>query len=123
MENTVIGVCPICGQRLEVSALHCPKCDTEVKGHFHLCKFCYLTKEQRYFAEVFIKCRGNIREVEKELGISYPTVKSRLENLVEAMGYKDKVVRPNKDEHMEILRQLDDGEIDAETALNILKNL
>lgn len=123
MKNTVLGLCPVCGQQLEVTTLHCPNCDTEVRGHFHLCKFCYLTKEQADFAEVFIKCRGNIKEVEKELGISYPTVKNRLESLVEALGYKSQPVRDTKDERMEVLRRLDDGEISAEEALNMLKNL
>ena len=80
MPNEVVGKCPVCNEPLLVSELQCPTCNIKISGQFELCKFCKLPPEQRAFAEVFIKNRGNIREVEKELGISYPTVRGRTEN-------------------------------------------
>lgn len=79
--------CPICGDELRVTRLHCDGCDTTMKGVFSLGHWLRLSSEQLAFAEVFIKRRGKIKDVEDELGISYPTVVSRLNELVAAMGY------------------------------------
>ena len=81
------GRCPVCNEGLQIARLECPGCGTAMEGHFEQCRFCKLGKDQRQFAEVFIKCRGNIREVERDLGISYPTVRNRLEQLLAAMGF------------------------------------
>ena len=83
----VPGSCPICGTRLEVQRLHCPHCGTALEGRFALCSFCSLTLEQRQFAELFIVARGNLREMERMLGMSYPAVRARLESVIEALGY------------------------------------
>jgi len=79
--------CPVCGDELRVRRLHCDGCDTTLKGVFSLGHWLRLSSEQLAFAEVFIKRRGKIKDVEDELGISYPTVVSRLNELVAAMGY------------------------------------
>lgn len=130
MPNDVVGICPVCGAELEVTEIQCPSCHTRISGHFDLCKFCKLPPEQRSFAEIFIKNRGNIREVEKEMGISYPTVRSRLEALIRALGY---AASPDEDENRldaaktyqrkEILDRLSKGEINAQEAARLLKNL
>ncbi|NMB27761.1 MAG: DUF2089 domain-containing protein [Tissierellia bacterium] len=88
MKKEVLGKCPICGEELEVTRLSCNHCHTNIEGDFSLCKFCKLSYEQKNFAEVFIKNRGNIKEIEKELGISYPTVRNKLEDLILALEYK-----------------------------------
>ena len=88
MINNVISTCAVCGNKLEVTELHCHRCDTRYQGHFHLDKFSYLSPEQKFFIEVFLKCRGNIKEVEKELDISYPTVRSKLDDVISSLGYK-----------------------------------
>ena len=82
------GICPVCSHELSVSRLNCTFCPTKIEGDFTTCKFCRLPNEQREFVEVFIKCRGNIKDVEKELGISYPTVRNRLDAVIEALGYR-----------------------------------
>ncbi len=130
MPNDVVGICPVCGAELEVTEIQCPSCHTRLSGHFDLCKFCKLPPEQRSFAEIFIKNRGNIREVEKEMGISYPTVRGRLESLIRALGYP---VSPDQEEgrpdaartgqRKEILDKLAKGEINAQEAARLLKNL
>jgi hypothetical protein len=124
----VLGKCPVCGNRLTVTGLHCQQCDTSVHGYFELCKFCRLTEEQQRFVEVFIAARGNIKEVERILGISYPTVRSRLDGVIEGLGYA--VPRTGdkeeaefaSEERRQILEALDRGEIDAGDAVKRLRN-
>ncbi|MDX9873015.1 MAG: DUF2089 domain-containing protein [Clostridia bacterium] len=125
MKYKAPGVCPVCGHGLSVSSLNCGYCSTKIEGEFALCKFCQLPDEQRDFIEVFIKCRGNIKDIEKELGISYPTVRNRLDAIIEALGYRvEKQVSPDwKSKKQEILNALDSGEISPEEATNQLKLL
>lgn len=129
MPNEVVGRCPVCGEAFEVTELQCPSCHTKLSGNFELCKFCKLTPEQRDFAEIFIKNRGNIRDVEKELGISYPTVRSRLENVIRALGYPvDESDNVQDDESLsqqrqKILERLSQGEITAAEAARLLKSI
>ena len=70
-----LGFCPVCEQSLLVTQLSCQCCKTQMNGQYRLNKFSYLPKELLVFTEVFLKNRGNIKEVERELGISYPTVR------------------------------------------------
>lgn len=120
MKREVLGKCPVCSEDLSVSKLSCHNCHTQIEGDFDLCKFCRLTEEQKNFVEIFIKSRGNIKEIEKEMGISYPTVRGKLENVIEAMGYKKRDTEPGLD-RKEILKRLDMGEISSEEALDLLK--
>ena len=120
MKNEVIGKCPVCNHELEVTRLDCNYCGTTIEGHFDLCKFCKLSDEQKNFIEVFVKNRGNIKEIEKELGISYPTVRNKLENVIEALGYNPKYPTNNVNKK-EILEKLSAGEITSEEAIKLLK--
>lgn len=120
MKKEVLGRCPVCGEELYVTKLSCHMCHTHIEGDFSLCKLCKLTKEQQDFVEVFIKSRGNIKEIEKELGISYPTVRGRLENVIEALGYSPKFEGPKVDKK-EVLEKLNNGEISSEEALRLLQ--
>jgi hypothetical protein len=80
-----------------------------------------LNREQLEFVEIFIKCRGNIKEVERELGISYPTVRNRLEQVIESMGYPAQKLNPEESKRRkEILERLNRGEISTEEALKYL---
>ena len=122
MKRNVLGKCPICSSRLDVTELHCNDCDTTIKGHFKLDKFNYLSKEEKYFIEIFVKNRGNIKEVEKDLGISYPTVKKNLENVIQALGYAE----DEKSESLtkkQILERLSEGKISSEKAMKLIKGL
>ena len=84
----VISRCPVCNNELTVARLKCDSCDTVIENNFRLSKFDYLSDEELYFTETFIRCRGNIKEVEKELGISYPTVRSKLDAVIKKLGYE-----------------------------------
>lgn len=119
MKKEVLGKCPVCGGELKVTELSCGRCDTKISGEFSLCRFCTMDKEKRHFAEVFIKNRGNIKEIEKELGISYPTVRKLLDEVIDALGYSTKAT-PNETEKNEILEKLSKGELTSEEALKML---
>jgi hypothetical protein len=69
----------------------------------------------------FYKCRGNIKEVEKELGVSYPTVKNRLEDVAGALGYKDGPETASSLKRQEVLDKLNSGEITVDDAIDMLK--
>lgn len=111
----VISQCPVCGGKLKVVKLKCDKCDTVIENDFRLNKFDYLSEQELDFVETFIRCRGNIKEVEKELKISYPTVRARLDEVIGRLGYK--TAPPADDRKKEILDALERGEITAEEAV------
>jgi len=118
MKKEVPGQCPICGGGTEVTEITCNTCKSTIRGHFKPCRFCTLSQEHKDFAEIFIKNRGNIKEIERELNISYPTVKSRLDSLIAALGYKN--CSTSTDDKKEILERLYRGEITAEEAVRLL---
>lgn len=122
--NPVIGQCPICLDTLHVTRLQCRNCDTAIEGHFALGRLYSLTPEQLEFVEIFIRCEGKIKWVEKELGLSYPAVRARLIDVIQAMGYEvgsqdEKNV--SDETRQEILAELNAGNITAEEALELLR--
>lgn len=116
----VISRCPVCNNELTVVRLKCDSCDTVIENNFKLTKFDYLSDEELYFTETFIRCRGNIKEVEKELGISYPTVRSKLDAVIKKLGYET-ITDEHSSRKEEILKALENGEITAEQAIAQLK--
>lgn len=117
--HNVIGECPVCSSDLNVTKLKCVKCHTEISGNFQLSKFNYLSKDHLYFIEVFIKNKGNIKQIEKELGISYPTVKKNLDEVIVSLGYE--VSNEDKVKKDEVFKKLEKGEITAIEAAKLLK--
>lgn len=87
MPHNVISTCPVCSSELAVTRLHCATCGTTLEGDFSVGRFGRLTRDQLALLESFLRSRGNLREMERELGISYPTVRSRVEALVRALGF------------------------------------
>lgn len=122
MAREVLGKCPVCGSNTEITRISCAVCDTVIEGHFQPCKFCRLSPEQKMFIDIFIKCRGNIKEVEKELGVSYPTVKNKLEDVAGALGYKAEPTPVDPGAKRDILDKLNSGEITVDEAVNLLKD-
>lgn len=120
--HPVIGQCPVCGENLVVTRLQCRSCDTTLEGHFALGRFYQLTPEQLHFVETFIRCEGKITRVEGELGLSYPTVRSRLMDVIRALGYEVKEGPTlTSEQRREILNQVADGTLSAEEAARLLK--
>lgn len=112
----IVTRCPFCEDTLFISRLSCGSCDTEINTRMAIPAFFRLPRELQEFVMVFLKCRGNIREVEKELGVSYPTVCKRLDLVNELIGNSNSF--PNRHE---ILNKLERGEITAKAATQLLK--
>jgi hypothetical protein len=89
MTREVIATCPVCEGELQVARLRCTTCGTAIEGQFSVGRFGRLSREQMYLLESFLRARGNLRDMERELGISYPTVRNRVEALVRALGLAD----------------------------------
>ncbi|HYG60448.1 MAG TPA: DUF2089 domain-containing protein [Symbiobacteriaceae bacterium] len=125
----MISRCPVCSEELVVTRLRCNHCETAIEGTFEVSKFNRLSKEHLEFVEIFLKSRGNIKEVERELGISYPTVRGRLDAVLEALGYRvdpvvaEEVTRGKQTKRKEILDALNRGELSSEEAIKRLKDL
>jgi hypothetical protein len=89
MARDVISTCPVCEGELAITRLHCRSCGTALEGEFGVGRFGRLSREQLALLESFLRSRGNLKEMERELGISYPTVRGRVESLVRALGLAD----------------------------------
>ena len=89
MVHDVISTCPVCSGELTIARLHCRTCGTSLEGEFGVGRFGRLNVEQLALLESFLRARGNLKEMERELGISYPTVRGRLDALVRALGLSD----------------------------------
>src|SRR5687768_6674271 len=133
MPHDVISTCPVCAGELAVTRLHCRSCGTTLEGEFSVGRFGRLTKEQLLLLESFLRSRGNLRDMERELGISYPTVRGRVEALVRALGFGPRDGAEEPDEaatagtdvaaaRQAILERLAKGEIGAEEAATALRN-
>ena len=123
--NQVIGQCPICQNTLHVTRLHCRHCDTTLEGHFSLGRLYSLSAEHLAFVELFVRCEGKITRVEQELGLSYPAVRARLSEVIEAMGYEvgdtGKTAVISEDTRREILAEVYAGKLSAEEAAQMLR--
>ena len=117
--------CPSCQGNLSVAELDCPSCTLAIKGEFTLPALLRLAPAQLDFVEVFLKNRGVIRDVERELGISYPTVRARLDEVLAALGYQVRPSEPNSPDEAsgqrrKILEDLKAGKITPEQARDAL---
>jgi hypothetical protein len=122
MANPVVARCPICAEQLRVVRLECESCGTSLEGSFSLGRFHALAPEQLEFLEVFIRARGNFKDVERELGISYPTVRSRLDAVIRALGFPSQAEPDRETERRkEILRELAEGRIAPDDAASLLE--
>jgi hypothetical protein len=114
--------CPVCHDDLLVTQLVCRNCGTGLEGRFTMGRLLQLTPEQLHFVEVFLRCEGKLNRVQEELGISYPTVRSRLVEVIRALGYEVGEEREADDERrQEILAQLARQEVSAEEAFRMLQ--
>jgi len=89
MARDVISTCPVCEGELAITRLHCRSCGTALEGEFGVGRFGRLSREQLALLESFLRSRGNLKDMERELGISYPTVRGRVDALVRALGLAD----------------------------------
>ncbi len=143
MVHDVIATCPVCANELTITRLHCRSCGTALEGEFGVGRFGRLDREQMGLLESFLRSRGNLKEMERELGISYPTVRGRVDALVRALGFGEETAddefgsdfgesfdegAPPADatagtDRREILERLARKEISAEDAAEALRTL
>jgi hypothetical protein len=108
--------CPVCGDELALTRLSCSQCGTELSGAFEACEFCSLNAEDRDVLRVFLASRGNMKELERHLAVSYPTARGRYDTLLGKLG----IERPAADPEVELLESLARGEVDVDEALDRL---
>jgi len=113
----------VCQGSLHVVRLQCAHCATAIEGRFSLGWLEGLSPEHLQFIQVFLRCRGKIKDVEQELGLSYPTVVSRLNDVVAALGYEAPPHEPPPDRRRQVLDDLAAGRISAAEATQRLKQL
>jgi hypothetical protein len=119
--------CPVSGEPLEVTRLASPASGVVIEGRFQPNEFALLQPEALEFLRIFVRVRGNLKEAERVLGVSYPTVRARFERMLQALGYEVKEPPPGDDEAQartdEILSKLESGELDPEAATELLAKL
>ena len=120
--HTVPTECPVCHDDLLVTRLVCRNCGTGLEGRFSMGRLSQLSPEQLHFVEVFLRSEGKLNRVQEELGLSYPTVRSRLEEVIRALGYEVSEGRGSDDgQRQDVLEKLARGEISSEEALQLLQ--
>ncbi len=112
--------CPTCGQSLEIRELACPACATVVRGRWSTSPFSRLSPDQQAFLALFVRSRGNLSEVERALGVSYPTVRAKLEEVIAALEEPEPAPRPQAT-RSEILERVARGELSPAEALALLR--
>lgn len=133
MPHEVIATCPVCSGDLSVTRLHCGTCGTALEGEFSVGRFGRLDHDQMALLESFLRSRGNLKEMERELGISYPTVRNRVDSLVRALGLGEAAAATAPDtsegasatpgSRLEVLERLARGETTAEQAADAIRAL
>jgi hypothetical protein len=132
MAHDVISTCPVCSGELAVTRLRCTSCGTTLEGEFSVGRFARLSRDQMALLESFLRSRGNLRDIERELGISYPTVRGRVEALVRALGFGPRADADDGGDRSEatpvdtreaILERLARHEITAEDAATAIRSL
>jgi hypothetical protein len=113
----------VCRSELAVTRLECGECGTHIEGRFAGGPFGALSPEQLEFVETFVRCEGKFTRMEGELGLSYPTLRSRLYDIIRAMGYEPgaEEARVTAADRKRILEQLERGEMEAADAIRQLR--
>jgi hypothetical protein len=116
--------CPVCGHELSVTRLGCIECGTEVSGLFESCRYCSLSETDLEMLRVFLVSRGNMKELERFLGVSYPTARQRFADLLSKLGFEeppaDAAAAPAAVDRDDVLRRVAAGEIDLDEAESLL---
>jgi len=124
--HPLLGTCPVCGETLDVTRLHCRSCDTAIEGRFGIGPFERLTPDQLAFAETFIRAEGKLNRMSELMDMSYPTLRSRLHELIRALGYEvgqeeEPAETISDEERRQILSELEQGKLSPEEAMQRLQ--
>ena len=117
--------CPACGGAIVITEIRCASCHLKMQGDFTPGLFANLSSDQLTFVRAFLRVRGNLSEMEKVLGVSYPTIRNKLDEINQALDRAEKIPEPSAQDTPRtiILNRLAAGEIDAAQALEQLKQL
>lgn len=115
-----LSQCPICKENLRVKKLECTKCGISFEGEFYTSPVMALSEEEQSFVELFVLSSGSLKEMAQILGITYPTVRTRLDAIIENLK---KEARKREDYKKDILDKIEQGKISPEKAAEIIKNL
>ena len=118
-EHRAPSDCPVCGEHLAVTRLGCAACGSELAGVFAPCEFCALNARETEMLRVFLMSRGNLREVEKHLGVSYPTARQRFTDILAKLGLVDEPAPPVRTRD-QVLADVASGVITPEEAQRLL---
>jgi len=122
-EHRAPSACPVCGDRLAVTRLGCGTCGTELAGLFAPCDYCALDDRESEMLRVFLASRGNLREVEKHLGVSYPTTRARFNDLLRKLGLAGAEEAPSAPDRDQILSEVASGALSPDEAASLLSQL
>ena len=123
--NPILNTCPVCAAPLAVTRLHCAHCETTIEGRFAPGPFANLSAEEVEFVLLFVRLEGKLRSMEAELGLSYPTVRARLHDVIRSLGYepggREPAAGPSVEDRRAVLADLEAGLIDAAEAMERLR--
>jgi len=119
----IFNECPVCRGEMIVTTMQCRECDSSIQGRFIAGPFANLSLEQLEFVELFVRNEGKINRMEVELGLSYPTIRNRLHEIIKTLGYEPGIEepRPTEEERRKILDDLEKGKIDSSEAMHMLQ--
>jgi hypothetical protein len=117
---TIPSSCPICHAPLQITRLHCDSCSTTIEGNFQAGGWANLSPEQMAFVETFVKCEGKLNRMEKEVGLSYPTLRNRLVEVIQAMGFEPGAADASDESRRKVLEDVAAGRINAQDAMRRL---
>ena len=115
-QNPVPPHCPSCGASMIIVKLECSACGTEITGEYEVCPVCRLDENYRKVFEIFMRARGNLRKVQHELDVSYPTARLRIEEMFAKLGHSSKLPDPKA-----VLAKVRSGELDVDAAEKLLR--
>jgi hypothetical protein len=118
---TAPSSCPICHSTLSIARLHCNSCGSSLEGDFRLGGWAGLAPEQLAFIETFVRCEGKLNRMEKEVGLSYPTLRNRLQEIIRLMGYEPGAQEDSEEDRRRVLEDVAAGRMSAQEAVHQLK--
>lgn len=121
----ILEKCPSCGSELYVSEMTCTNCDTVIRGRYSGCTFCQLSPEDSRFLEIFVACRGNVKEMERETGLGYWTIRGKLDDIIRELKMEERPAVPEEPKlrRRDILEAVERGELSVAEAEQMLAKL
>ena len=112
--------CPYCGGPMSIARMACPKCHTAVEAPFAMSRLTSLPVEHQRFIEMFVLAGGNLKEIAEHVGVSYPTIRSRLDKVIDALRTE---IAKTRHVHGDLLDAVPPGKRAAEDAARIIKEI